>query len=101
MRREAGTVQQLEEVERRLEEMEDNRRNNLILYGLANDPHETHSSLHQKVNVSIFIWPSSNITYKSDLGAGSREKIDILNHSRYWKSSRSNFSYPPTCSLQK
>ena len=62
MRQEACTVQQLEEVERRLEEMEDNRRNNLILYGLANDPHETHSSLHQKVDISIFIWPSSNIT---------------------------------------
>ena len=69
MRQEACAVQQLEEVERRLEEMEDNRRNNLILYGLANDPHETHSSLHQKVDVSIFIWPSSNITYMTDLGA--------------------------------
>ena len=51
MRLEASRVQQLEEVERRLEEMEDNRRNNLILYGLANEPHETHSSLHQKVSV--------------------------------------------------
>ena len=53
MRLEASRVQQLEEVERRLAEMEDNRRNNLILYGLANDPHETHSSLHQKVSVPI------------------------------------------------
>ena len=33
----------------KMEEMENNKRNNLIVYGIPNDIRETHSSLHQKV----------------------------------------------------
>ena len=40
---------QLEEIRIKMEEMENNKRNNLIVYGIPNDIRETHSSLHQKV----------------------------------------------------
>ena len=40
---------QLEEIKIKMEEMENNKRNNLIVYGIPNDIRETHSSLHQKV----------------------------------------------------
>ena len=45
-----GNVQcQLEDLKNKIGEMEENKRNNLIIYGLPNDPRETHSALHQKV----------------------------------------------------
>lgn len=40
---------QLEDLKNKIGEIEENKRNNLIIYGLPNDPHETHSALHQKV----------------------------------------------------
>ena len=53
---EGNVLVQLQDLQVKLEEMENNKRNNLIIYGLANDPYETHSTLHQKVrNVSLII----------------------------------------------
>ena len=40
---------QLRDIKDKLEEMENNKRNNLIFYGIPNDPYESHGSLHQKV----------------------------------------------------
>ena len=45
---------QLEEIKIKMEEMENNKRNNLIVYGIPNDIRETHSSLHQKV--CLHLW---------------------------------------------
>ena len=41
---------QLRDIQEKLEDIENNKRNNLILYGLPNDPYESHGSLHQKVS---------------------------------------------------
>ena len=41
---------QLRDIREKMEEMENNKRNNLIFYGLQNDPYESHASLHQKVS---------------------------------------------------
>ena len=46
---------QLRDIKVKLEEMDNNKRNNLIIYGLINDPYETHSTLHQKVFNKISI----------------------------------------------
>lgn len=46
---ETNVLVQIHDLQVKIEEMENNKRNNLIIYGLANDPYETHSSLHQKV----------------------------------------------------
>ena len=40
---------QLRDIREKIEEMDNNKRNNLILYGLPNDPYESHASLNQKV----------------------------------------------------
>ena len=41
---------QLRDITEKLEEIENNKRNNLIFYGIPNDPFESHASLHKKVS---------------------------------------------------
>ena len=47
---------QLREIAEKLEEMENNKRNNLIFYGIPNDPYESHAGLHKKVSDKGKIW---------------------------------------------
>ena len=47
---ESNLESQLRDIAEKLEEMENNKRNNLIFYGIPNDPYESHASLHQKVS---------------------------------------------------
>ena len=47
---ESNLESQLKDIAEKLEEMENNKRNNLIFYGILNDPYESHASLHQKVS---------------------------------------------------
>ena len=53
LRDEGSLRNQLEDIRAKMEEMENNKRNNLIVYGITNDPRESHSSLHQKVRTSL------------------------------------------------
>ena len=61
LKEEDSVRSQLEEIKIKMEEMENNKRNNLIVYGIPNDIRETHSSLHQKVCLHLrfsryFFW---------------------------------------------
>ena len=53
-KREGGSLMdRIGEISEKLIEFEQNKRNNLIFYGIANDNGETHSTLNQKVKIRV------------------------------------------------
>ena len=61
---EKSAMLQIQEISKKIKEFEQNKRNNLIFYGVSNDANETFSSLNQKIAeiIRLKLQIHSNIT---------------------------------------
>ena len=94
---EANLESQLRDITEKLEEMENNKRNNLIFYGIPNDPYESHASLHQKVRGGFIESVSAKVLTWSQKGEGglySRDFYDLWKtHLTFSEANQLNKSY--------